>query len=67
MMGGEFLKDVMVFDLYEGECMEEGKKFVVFFLCYLDFECILIDEEVVKVYGVVLEVVEKEFGVMFCL
>ncbi len=36
--GGELLKDVTVFDLYEGERMEEGKKSVAFSLRYLDPE-----------------------------
>jgi phenylalanyl-tRNA synthetase beta chain len=60
--GGELLKDVTVFDLYEGERMEEGKKSVAFSLRYLDPERTLTDEEVAKAHGAVLEAVEKEFG-----
>lgn len=58
--GGKLLKDVRVFDLYEGEKMEAGKKSVAFSLNYEDPERTLTDEEVVKVHTKVLKALEEE-------
>ncbi|MBU9672951.1 phenylalanine--tRNA ligase subunit beta [Planococcus sp. CP5-4] len=44
--GGKLLKDVRVFDLYEGDRMEEGKKSLAFSLTYFDPEKTLTDDEV---------------------
>lgn len=52
--GGKLLKDVRVFDLYEGDKMEEGKKSVAFSLTYFDPEKTLTDEEVTKAHEKVL-------------
>lgn len=60
--GGKLLKDVTVFDLYEGEKMEEGKKSVAFSLRYFDPERTLTDEEVTKTHERVLQAVEEAFG-----
>lgn len=53
--GGKLLKDVRVFDLYEGDKMEAGKKSVAFTLTYFDPEKTLTDEEVVAVHDKVLK------------
>lgn len=52
--GGKLLKDVRVFDLYEGDKMEEGKKSVAFSLTYFDPEKTLTDEEVINAHNKVL-------------
>ncbi|RNF40884.1 phenylalanine--tRNA ligase subunit beta [Planococcus salinus] len=52
--GGKLLKDVRVFDLYEGDKLEEGKKSVAFSLTYFDPEKTLTDEEVTAVHEKVL-------------
>ncbi|TWT26324.1 phenylalanine--tRNA ligase subunit beta [Planomicrobium sp. CPCC 101110] len=52
--GGKLLKDVRVFDLYEGDKMEAGKKSVAFSLTYFDPEKTLTDEEVTAVHEKVL-------------
>lgn len=52
--GGKLLKDVRVFDLYEGDKMEEGKKSVAFSLTYFDPEKTLTDEEVINAHEKVL-------------
>lgn len=52
--GGKLLKDVRVFDLYEGDKMEEGKKSVAFSLTYFDPEKTLTDEEVTNAHEKVL-------------
>ncbi|WP_102691114.1 phenylalanine--tRNA ligase subunit beta [Rummeliibacillus pycnus] len=52
--GGKLLKDVNVFDLYEGEKMEQGKKSVAFTLTYFTPERTLTDEEVVAAHDKVV-------------
>lgn len=58
--GGKLLKDVSVFDLYEGEKMEPGQKSVAFSLIYEDPERTLTDEEVVKAHSKVLKALEEQ-------
>lgn len=53
--GGKLLKEVNVFDLYEGEKMESGKKSVAFTLTYFTPERTLTDEEVVAAHDKVVE------------
>ncbi|PLT31209.1 phenylalanine--tRNA ligase subunit beta [Peribacillus deserti] len=60
--GGKLLKEVSVFDLYEGERMEQGKKSIAFSLKYLDPERTLTDEEVTKAHNKVLKTVEEKTG-----
>lgn len=60
--GGELLKDVTLFDLYEGEKMEEGKKSLAFSMTYFDAERTLTDEEVTEAHNRVLTTVEEKFG-----
>lgn len=60
--GGKLLKEVSVFDLYEGERMEKGKKSIAFSLKYFDPEKTLTDEEVVKAHTKVLEALEEKAG-----
>lgn len=57
--GGKLLKDVTIFDLYEGDKMEVGKKSVAFSLTYFDPERTLTDEEVTKAHQKVLKSVEE--------
>ena len=52
--GGKLLKDVHVFDLYEGEKMEKGKKSVAFTLTYFTPERTLTDDEVVAAHDKVV-------------
>jgi phenylalanyl-tRNA synthetase beta chain len=60
--GGKLLKEVSVFDLYEGERMEEGKKSIAYSLKYMDPERTLTDEEVTKVHTQVLEALKNQAG-----
>ena len=55
--GVKLLKDVRVFDLYEGEKMEADKKSVAFSLTYFDPERTLTDEEVVAAHNKVLKAI----------
>ncbi|HDF3336511.1 TPA: phenylalanine--tRNA ligase subunit beta [Staphylococcus aureus] len=47
--GGNILKDTLVFDVYQGEHIEKGKKSIAIRLNYLDTEETLTDERVSKV------------------
>ncbi|GLC88351.1 phenylalanine--tRNA ligase subunit beta [Lysinibacillus piscis] len=55
--GVKLLKDVHVFDVYEGDKMEAGKKSVAFSLTYFDPERTLTDEEVVAAHTKVLKAI----------
>ncbi|PLR68357.1 phenylalanine--tRNA ligase subunit beta [Bacillus sp. UMB0893] len=60
--GGKLLKEVSVFDLYEGDKLEENKKSLAFSLRYFDPERTLTDEEVTKAHEKVLRAVEEKFA-----
>lgn len=60
--GAPLLKEAHVFDLYEGDKMEEGKKSIAFSLKYVDPERTLTDEEVTKVHEKVLAALEEKAG-----
>ncbi|MBY6035246.1 phenylalanine--tRNA ligase subunit beta [Fictibacillus nanhaiensis] len=60
--GGDLLKEVNLFDLYEGEKVEEGKKSLAFSLKYFDPERTLTDDEVVSAHDRVLKSLEERFG-----
>ncbi|HHA6420645.1 TPA: phenylalanine--tRNA ligase subunit beta [Staphylococcus aureus] len=49
--GGNILKDTLVFDVYQGEHLEKGKKSIAIRLNYLDTEETLTDERVSKVHA----------------
>ncbi|MDC3415718.1 phenylalanine--tRNA ligase subunit beta [Aquibacillus salsiterrae] len=57
--GGELIKEVQVFDVYQGEHLETGKKSLAFNILYLDPERTLKDEEVEKSYQAILDAVKK--------
>jgi phenylalanyl-tRNA synthetase beta chain len=60
--GGKLLKETRLFDLYQGEHMEEGKKSIAFSLKYFDPERTLTDEEVTKAHNKVLQAVSEQYG-----
>ncbi|WP_286229325.1 phenylalanine--tRNA ligase subunit beta [Neobacillus mesonae] len=60
--GAPLLKEAYVFDLYEGDKMEEGKKSIAFSLKYADPERTLTDEEVTKVHEKVLAALGEKAG-----
>lgn len=55
---GDLVKEVRVFDLYQGENLEAGKKSLAFNLLYLDPERTLTDEEVENSYQEILTAVK---------
>ncbi|TDL34360.1 phenylalanine--tRNA ligase subunit beta [Jeotgalibacillus sp. S-D1] len=58
--GGTLLKSVKLFDLYEGDRLEEGMKSLAFSLVYMDPSRTLTDEEVVKAHDRVLQAVQEK-------
>ncbi|MGJ7912776.1 phenylalanine--tRNA ligase subunit beta [Neobacillus sp. LXY-1] len=60
--GAPLLQEAQVFDLYEGDKLEAGKKSVAFSLRYVDPERTLTDEEVTKVHNRVLAALEEKAG-----
>jgi phenylalanyl-tRNA synthetase beta chain len=60
--GAPLLKEAQVFDLYEGDKMEQEKKSIAFSLKYMDPERTLTDEEVTKVHNKVLEALQEKAG-----
>ncbi|WP_026671564.1 phenylalanine--tRNA ligase subunit beta [Alkalihalobacterium bogoriense] len=60
--GTSLLDHVRLFDLYQGEHLEEGKKSLAFSLTYLDPERTLTEEEVTTVHQNVLTALEQELG-----
>ncbi|MFB5662941.1 phenylalanine--tRNA ligase subunit beta [Alteribacillus sp. HJP-4] len=58
--GGELLKHVQLFDVYEGSNLESGKKSLAFSLIYLDPERTLTDEEVTSAHNRVLQKLEDQ-------
>lgn len=60
--GRKLLREVHVFDLYEGKNMEEGKKSIAFSLTYADPERTLTDEEVTKTHEKVLAALKEKAG-----
>lgn len=60
--GEPLLQEAYVFDLYEGERMEAGKKSIAFSLKYAAPERTLTDEEVTKVHEKVLKALEEKAG-----
>lgn len=62
--GGKLLTSVKLFDLYEGENVEDGKKSLAFSLIYQDPARTLTDEEVVKAHDQVLTALTEEAGAL---
>jgi phenylalanyl-tRNA synthetase beta chain len=62
--GVPLLKEVHVFDLYEGEHMEIGKKSIAYSLKYMDPERTLTDEEVTKVHEKVVSKLQEAGAVL---
>ncbi|MGY4689269.1 phenylalanine--tRNA ligase subunit beta [Salibacterium sp. K-3] len=58
--GGNLLHQTALFDVYEGDKLDPGKKSLAFSLVYLDPERTLTDEEVAETHNNVLSRLEKE-------
>jgi len=62
LSGSELLKGVKVFDVYEGEKMEPGKKSIAFTLTYFDPHRTLTDEEVQELHERILQALKDKHG-----
>lgn len=58
--GGALVKNIEMFDIYEGDQIEEGKKSIAYSIQYNSDERTLTDEEVVPVHKKVVDALEKE-------
>ncbi|GEN85569.1 phenylalanine--tRNA ligase subunit beta [Oceanobacillus sojae] len=61
-IGAPLVKEVSIFDVYQGEHMEEGKKSVAYRLLYQDPSRTLKDDEVDASYQEIIEKVNNQFG-----
>ncbi len=61
--GGRLVTDIKVFDVYEGENVETGKKSIAFSLTFEDATKTLSDEEVMTVFNRIIEEVESKLKV----
>ena len=59
--GGRILSDVAVFDVYEGENIDNSKKSIAFKLNFMDINRTLNEEEVMQSFKKIIEKVESEF------
>ena len=62
--GEDILNDTLVFDVYEGEHLEKGKKSIAIRLSYLDTENTLTDERVNAVHDKILEALKKHGAII---
>ncbi|WP_047981647.1 phenylalanine--tRNA ligase subunit beta [Ornithinibacillus contaminans] len=60
-LGAPMVKQVQIFDLYNGENLPEGKKSVAYSLLYQDPEKTLVDEEVEASYQAIIEAVNAKY------
>lgn len=60
--GGKFLKDVHLFDIYQGKGIEDGKKSVAYSMSFLNPEATLVDEDINKAFSKLVTALETECG-----
>lgn len=58
--GGKYLRNVRLFDLYQGEHIAEGKKSMAYTLAYLNPEATLVEEEVTESFETVKQALTEE-------
>ena len=60
--GGELLKHVQLFDVYQGSPIPEGHKSLAYSLTYQTDERPLTDKEVARVHAKIVKAAERELG-----
>ncbi|MBM7555016.1 phenylalanine--tRNA ligase subunit beta [Thalassobacillus pellis] len=58
--GSPLIKDVEIFDVYQGEHLQDGKKSIAYSLLYMDPNRTLKDEEVEKAHKKILDAVKEK-------
>ncbi len=61
--GGSLLKEVKVFDVYEGEKVEKDERSIAYTLTFSDYTKTLSDEEVIKIFNKIILDIEKILNV----
>lgn len=61
-VGGKLLKDVQIFDKYEGEKIDSNKKSLAFKLTFSALEKTLTDDEVMNVFNKIINEITKKFN-----
>ncbi|WP_034550912.1 phenylalanine--tRNA ligase subunit beta [Carnobacterium funditum] len=59
--GGKYLRNVRLFDLYQGDKIEEGKKSLAYTLSYLNPTDTLIEEDVTKAFEKVTQALVEQY------
>jgi phenylalanyl-tRNA synthetase beta chain len=62
--GGKYLADVHLFDIYNGDKIEAGKKSMAYKLSYLNPEATLVEEEVTLAFDKVQKALVETFHVV---
>ena len=62
LAGGELLTEVRLFDLYQGEQIQSGRKSLAYSLVYQAPDRTLTDDEVAEIRGGIIRKVERELG-----
>ncbi|MGB6178434.1 phenylalanine--tRNA ligase subunit beta [Carnobacterium sp.] len=60
--GGKYLRQVRLFDLYQGNKINEGKKSLAYTLSYLNPKDTLVEEEVTKAFEKVINALTEQFN-----
>ena len=60
--GGKLLKDIQIFDVYEGSNIDNDKKSLAFKLTFNDLTKTLTDEEVMTVFNKIITEITKKFN-----
>jgi len=60
--GGEYLEEIKLFDVYKGEQVPEGKKSVAYTLVFRSPDRTLVDDEVNRAVGDMINELKMEFG-----
>jgi phenylalanyl-tRNA synthetase beta chain len=61
-MGGNLLESVDIFDIYQGEQIEKGKKSVAFSLVFRSLDRTLVDKEVNNKFNGIVKQLEKVYN-----
>ncbi|MCK5128730.1 MAG: phenylalanine--tRNA ligase subunit beta [Clostridiales bacterium] len=61
-VAGKLLENINVFDVYEGDQIDEGKKSVAFSLVFRAHDRTLVDDDVNKIFSRIIRELEKKFN-----